>query len=477
MRLNTLAHWILPAAIALPLVNASADTLASSGGSSASELELLRQQVQKQQSLIEQQQQRLGTLESKDEKGWMTQRRAEEIKSLVREVLSDADTRASLLDSAVTAGHNGKNFFLASEDGNFLLTVAAEAQIRYIYNHLQDDTPATDDDTNGFQIRRARLDFRGHAYDPKLTYRLRINADRSTGNVGLEYAYLGYDLAEDWNVKIGQFKPLFLREENVSSVRQLAVERTYASDYFTIDYAQGAELTYDGQWFHPSLTFYDGSYTQNSEFTADRSDFALAGRAEFLLAGDWKQFSDFSSWSKDKPGVLLGVAGGYERGNGGGGTNTPDIFKYTADISAEYAGFNLFAAFYGQHFDVNDSSAGLPSNLDQADQYSFVVQGGTFVIPDKLELFARYEYLDFDGVYYRNNGASTQGGSGNLTGSDSLSIVTLGGNWYIHKHNTKFSVDVQWALDPVPVANTGGGLLASTEKDQIAVRAQLQWSF
>lgn len=42
---------------------------------------------------------------------WLDEHRAGEIKTLIRDVLADADLRASLV---------GKKFYLASEDGGFL---------------------------------------------------------------------------------------------------------------------------------------------------------------------------------------------------------------------------------------------------------------------------------------------------------------------------------------------------------------------
>lgn len=121
-------------------------------------------------------------------------------------------------------------------------------------------------------------------------------------------------------------------------------------------------------------------------------------------------------------------------------------------------------------------AGGLPTNLDSANQIGFVVQGGIFIVPDKVELFGRYEWIDFDGVYYRNNGAGTQGGTANLV-KDELGIFSAGINYYIHKHSAKLTLDAQYTFDPVPVSNSGGGLLSSSDDSQFVLRSQLQWSF
>lgn len=439
------------------------------------ELTALREQLQKQQQIIEQQQQRLAALEQNNTDNWLSERRYQEVQAIVREVLADAETRASLLQDGLTAGYN-RGFFIGNQENTYYLRVNPEFQFRYIYNTRDGEAPDTDEDENGFQLRRTRLDFRGHAITPDLTYRLRFLSDRGDGSIDLDIAYVAYNLIDGLNIKVGQFKPLFAREENVAAFQQLAVERSYTADYFTIDRSQGVELVYSG-WdnLRLSLAIHDGSYSADSEFNADRTNFAIAGRVELLLAGDWKQFDDFSSWSKDKFGLLLGIAGGYERGEEGSGTNTPDIYKFTADVSVEVSGINVFVAGYLQKFSDNDDPS-LPSDLDDATQFGLVAQAGVFVIPDKLELFGRYEWIDFDGVYYRNNGAGTQSGTGNLA-EDELSLITFGANWYLVRHNAKFTFDVIWALDPVPVSNSGAGLLTSVDDDQVVLRAQWQFAF
>ena len=57
-------------------------------------------------------QQRVQELEGRGEVNWLNERKSEEVKALVREVLADADTRASLLSSGLNAGweESGKDF-------------------------------------------------------------------------------------------------------------------------------------------------------------------------------------------------------------------------------------------------------------------------------------------------------------------------------------------------------------------------------
>ncbi len=463
------------------LISAATLALTSAGANAqtdvAAELANLKQKIAAQEQVIQNQQRQLDSLDRGSGAARLDERRAEEMRQLVREVIADADTRANLLADGAVAGYDG-GFWIGSPDGAFLLKIGGEGQIRYLYSWAPDND---DDSEAGFQLRRFRLNFTGNFINKDLTYGIRLALDRSNGNAQLDNAFIAWKFADGWKVQGGSYKPQFLHEENVSGFSQLAVERSYVADYFTLDYTQGVEVSFESDLFRASAVIYDGSYSgfgTSTEFNNDRTDIAVAGRAEVKLAGDWRQFRDFTTWSTDKLGILVGVAGAYELGeDGGGGGNAAaaDIFKWTADVTVEWNIFNFHAAVTGQHFDDN-SNSGI-ANLDGADQIAFVIQGGVFVVPDVVELFARYEFIDFDGVYYRNSGGNTQGGTGNVAGDDTLSIVTVGANYYLKKHNAKFTIDVLVALDPVPVANTGAGLVTSGDDKQVVVRAQAQFRF
>jgi hypothetical protein len=66
--------------------------------------------------------------------------------------------------------------------------------------------------------------------------------------------------------------------------------------------------------------------------------------------------------------------------------------------------------------------------------------------------------------------------------ADDLNLLTFGLNYYINKQQTRFTLDVVWALDPLPSGLGDLALLGllpddSDEEDQITVRAQLQLMF
>ena len=60
---------------------------------------------------------------------WLSEQRADEVRLLVHDVLSDADTRASLQGSGAQSGYDG-GFFIASDNGNFKLKIGGLLQTR-----------------------------------------------------------------------------------------------------------------------------------------------------------------------------------------------------------------------------------------------------------------------------------------------------------------------------------------------------------
>ena len=481
---------------------------------------------------------RLAELEAKQNSQWLNQRRSEEIKALVDDVLSDADTRASLLENGVTAGHNGKAFYLASQDGSFLLKINGQIQLRYLARFqdskdsssdgdpLEDATgilvsPSVEDETEtGFVIRRAKLKFSGHIADPKLNYVIQLFVDRKSNSVSSDKIVISYALTDNLTIWGGEDKAPFLREELTSSSRQLAVERTYANELFTLDKVQGVGLKWkanENVKFH--VMFNDGSnsgngktksnpFTQTAssqtpvdedgdptgvdpddfpgcesveddgdflgvdcsrsttkDFDEDRTDFAITARGDFKFAGNWSQMKDFTAFEGEEQAIFLGAAIHYEVGETGDAAYNNNFLTWTVDASYENAGFNIYAAVIGQHTDLEHEKKVLAEDLDL---YGLIVQAGYLIPNSGWEPFARYEYIDLDDAYH--NGFKKY---------DDVNIVTFGVNRYFNKHAAKFTLDVVWALDALPISQGGLGLAADhpNQDDQVVVRGQFQLLF
>ena len=437
---------------------------------------------------------RLSEVEGKNDANWLDQRRAEEVKGLIREVLSDADTRASLLQDGATAGWNKGKFFLGSADGTFLLNIGGRIQFRHIYTNrdtaridLNDDGDVADageanqdNGEAGFTLRRMKPAFSGFVGSPKFTYNVVMAADRNTTVVGLEEAKVGYAFTDSLSVEFGRFKAPGHREETTSSGRQLAVERSYINEAFTIGFTEGVNTVYATDLFKAQAMIHDGRNQGEignaaNDFLNDTTDIAVTGRIDFRIAGDWKQMEDFSAWSGEQTGIFLGAMITYEVAESGtstgAGSNIDNIY-WTVDGSMEMNGLGIYAAIFGRHLNDEDGSAG----EDNFDQYAILVQASYFVVADTFEPFVRFEWIDMDHFSPFAVGQTAL----NAAYDDEIYLITVGFNWYFRKHDAKFSMDIVFLPDDaLPVAQTGLGLLQDDDDDsgQFVIRSQFQLQY
>ncbi|MCA9284287.1 MAG: hypothetical protein KDA22_03665 [Phycisphaerales bacterium] len=418
----------------------------------------------------------LAEMKAQQGDNWLTEQRATEIRSLVQDVLADADTRASLQSSGMTAGWD-KGFFLASPDGNFKLKIQGQIQVRYLLNKR--DNPDTGvGTTSGFDIPRVKLKFLGNIFDKSWTYKVQgnfsqssfgsfdvtddmgmvigtVDVDKGNGRFVLEDAYIQKDFDNGFYVRGGQYKLPLLREELVSSTKQLLIERSTVNEVFGGGRSQGIEVGMQSDWFRFMVDYHDGIDGQNQPWddgAANTVDWAFAGRVEGKLAGEWGQFDDFNSWNGDPFGVLLGVAGNAQRSDDG--TNN---YIITADGTVDFGGANLFVAWVWNQTD--------PNGADATNGYGVVVQGGVFVVPDELELYAQYQW-----------------GDSGVDGDKDLNLFFVGLNWFFSKNNAaKISTDFGYSFNEITPtwANSRAGWLVDGvgQDGQWVWRTQFQLLF
>jgi hypothetical protein len=217
----------------------------------------------------------LAEMKASQDGEWLSQRRAEEVKTLIRDVLADAETRASLQEGGATAGHNGEAFFLASDDGGFLLKIQGLLQMRYVAS-FQDSDPLTEDEASeldsdlpdpigrlaasrfggdgvvddenefGMEIPRAKVIFSGHIADPRLQYVIEFIVDPGSNDVLGDCTVISYELMDGVTAWIGEDKIPFLREEIILPWNLQAVDRSYMNEFFTMGVGQGVGVMIAG---------------------------------------------------------------------------------------------------------------------------------------------------------------------------------------------------------------------------------------
>lgn len=486
----------------MPMLALSSLATAGDGGSVADRLEQMQAELERLRDDNRAMRTELEELRLANTDNWLTERRAEEIRSIVTDVLADAELRSSLLGDGLMAGWRD-GFFLASADGRFMLRLEGQMQFRYVYSYHDTSPspfgqipPEQQRHARGFENTRTRLAFRGHLFDRNLTYLIRgeFQRDRAAipqgGGFSLVDAWMRYHFNDEWSVRAGQFKLPFTREQLVFSGHQLAVERSLVDTNLNIGRSQGVELTYADNIHRFAVAYHDGGEDNLGQFgtvatgqnlgqaiggytpgnsprstaaLAQTVEYAATARYELLLAGTWEQFEDFTSPMGEDFALMLGIAGHVQRdqttGQPGGLRRHTRWAAYTADVSVEFGGANLYGAFTHHYID---------SPVDNINIFGVVAQGGFYVTP-KWEAFARYEW-----GHWRLD----------LADFEDMHILTVGANYYLDGHDAKWSTDIGVGLTQIDTSWTipvGGAPGWRTDPDgsrpQIVLRTQFQLLF
>ena len=398
--------------------------------------------------------------------------RAQAIRDIVQDVLAEADTRTSLQTSGMISGWD-KNFQIASVDGSFRLKMKGRVQVRWVLNHAQEQSTEW-----GFEQRRVELQFEGNVVDPSLHYGIKFAFSRSTGRGRLEDAFVKKVFDNGFALKVGAFKAPWMREELISSGRQLTAERSLVNGYFSQQYSKGIDLSWSDDdwrlrgWYGDGIASRGLGYGSqfNSTWQTDRTRWAFAGRAEYKFVGTWKQFKDFSSVRGEEFAAMLGVSVMGQKFIGGGTAADPLYSQgtgalqsgVTADLTLDFGGASLYVAGVFQ----NDRVANAAGSVETRTPWGAIIQGGVF-ITDHHELFARYSYLD----------ASVVSGTGDPT---TFNGCTVGMTWFILGHTLKFVTDCSINFATFGRYAPSGAGWRSDEPDadnQWAIRAQVQLDF
>ncbi len=478
---------------------AVAATLTFTGGSFADTL--VEDQNEQLRTRIAELEDRLANVEAQGNDNWLTERRAQEIRSVVEDVLADADTRSSMLAQGMTAGYDD-GAVIASADGNWLLRTNLLLQTRFMLRN-QDSRGSFDGTVWGFEVTRARFSLTGNVVSPEWFYRVDIetsslaDASVSTGTglvkpdsrEGLLDAYVGYDFGNGWKLLGGNMRVPLLYEDLMEAQYQQAVERSVLTYQFTGGYSTGIAVDYSGDQFRVRAMWNngvsDGLYggavadvggggppgagtINTGALTAD-TRFAITARGEWLAMGTWDQFMDYTSPQGEEMAVLVGTAIHWQSSehpnSPPGGSSLPDVdlFTLAIDASAEFGGANVYGAviFNSVH------GAGSTGSPFGGNPWGFQLGGGWY-FTEVWELFGRYEYTDYDELF-----------------PDDMSIITFGVNRYFAGHHAKWTTDFGFATDAnsvsIPVTGWHDDFISTDpggkEDGQFVIRTQLQILF
>lgn len=384
------------------------------------------------------------------------------------ELKADADARTSQLAS---------EGLLIAQEGDTSIKLGGWSQFRYLMNWRRDPENLADGThqsgfTNGFETARTRLLATGNIMVKDLTFKIEGEFNRNDGQFRMTDAWGKYKFDNGVYTMWGQFKPPMLREELVSDIYQLAMNRSMMNEIFSLKRSQGVMIGWQNDSWNIRGSLNDGGSASNTGFDSPQeADFAITGRVEYKGAGDWKQLDDFVGWRSQELVWLIGGALHYQH-NGNTNASAPVTQEgeilYTVDASIEGSGWNAYGAFVGQTTDSEDD--------DSLSNFGTVLQGG-YMFTDKLDAYLRWDAVISDG---------------DNTNSDNewYNTVSIGSNYYCfpRSHAAKFTVEFDWFVEQTDTnglvnnfANSSSadlvGILPSNHDDQFALKFQFQLVF
>ena len=382
----------------------------------------------------------------------------------------------------------GKGFTFTTPDEKFQLTLGGRLQFRYTFTDF-DINSSTKSDISQWDAKRIRMIAQGYAYSKDLTYKLEFDLRQlasSTANKGLIETYLNYRLIDEAQIKVGQYKTPFSRQELTSDGALQFVDRSIVVDAFKPTYDIGAML--NGKIANGLAYYYAGVFGGAGQTsTRSSNDNMFVARAVVNPLGD-VAYSEADLDGSPKP--LLSIGANYfkntvNKTTPAAGATLDSVANYAAAASSSApgsggwlgkgfskAGFSTTAT---DKFDVDSYGADLAFKwmgfslqgeylLGQADAHStghllraqgFYAQTGYMIIPKTLEVAYRYSYLDPD----------------RDMANDHI-IENIGAvSYYFNKHNLKLQADV--GNIHTQGNQTVAGVKQPTDDMQYRVQAQI----
>jgi len=326
----------------------------------------------------------------------------------------------------------------------------------------------TDNFTN-FMIRRARLKFSGHAFTPKLKYKMELGQSgrdiggfiddehRNAPGIILD-AVVFWNFAEGFNLWVGQTKLPGNRERVISSANLQLVDRSLLNSRFNIDRDIGVQLHHKWSTGDASKNFvmkekFSISQGEGRALTINNiGGFSYTGRLEFLPFGEFdsKGKDDYvsSSFKRTKTPKLAFALGG-DFNNEAARTlatrglfmdNDSDTGYYTTNISTifidlmyKHKGWSLMSEYASR-----TTEDAIAKNTDGSTTGNIVMEGKSFNImagylfKSNWELTGRYTMVDYANAYTLNKGITDE------------TQYTIGVSKYFAGHNLKIQADCSY---------------------------------
>jgi len=354
----------------------------------------------------------------------------------------------------------GKGFYnVVAKDNSFSMKFAIRMQSLYTSQWDINDSTGMGPGQGQFLIRRARLKFGGHAFSPKLKYKMELgltNRDISGASAHTKGApRIILDAVIKWNfygnfvLWAGQTKLPGNRERVVSSANLQFVDRSKLNSNFNIDRDMGAQLRHHfkiGKNFTVREIFSVSQGEGRNITDPNLGGYQYTSRVEVLPFGKFESKGDYVGSSvKRESKPKLSIAGTYDmhdravknKSNQGSymvndaGYFETDITTIFADMMFKYGGFSVMGE-YAARSAAQDSAMNIDGTMT-----GDVVGVGTgmnlqmgYMFKNNWEVAARYTLTDWDT---------------DVTGKEDQTQYTFGIGKFFKGHKLKVQSDITYS--------------------------------
>jgi hypothetical protein len=379
---------------------------------------------------------------------------------------------------------------LQASDDPFRFQVNGWGQLRHTTLDLDGSNP----DLNQFQLKRARLIFSGSAYSSDFFYFLQLDGRSSSGdNLRLLDYFMSYDLGHHLygfdkgvlGLKTGKYKMPFTMARHMTGREFEFTDRSMSSMFFDVNRSLAwglfGQSNCCGRPLHWEVALFNGLVTGGAETGSSGTldnNFSYSGRVFAFPTGDWgtDSLADFECHDELATRIGAGFANSTIERSGAtefsslrvvdsgsvlsdllpGAVDEYETSIYALDASGKWAGWSATMEYYFRNIQ-SFKGAAVPNLFD----HGFWFQIGTFILPEKLQLLARWSRVIGD--------------SGTLgTNNESAEEIAGGFVWYFRGQHAKFTVDVTH-LDGAPINSSSLGI---TPGDRgWLYRSQIQFAF
>jgi phosphate-selective porin OprO and OprP len=374
------------------------------------------------------------------EKGIITSEEAESLEKEVKGEAAEVSKKETKEEAAsaedwtkkIEVGYK-KGAYIKTTDDRYSLKLNVRTQGLFKYEAREGEK-----DTTSFSVKRARLLAGGSVFYPWMQYNTQITLEG--GSTALRDAYIEAAYFDWAKPRIGQYKIPFDREFLTSAFNLQLIDRSIASSEFSLQRDIGVQLS--GKFLQNQLEYGVGMFNGSgaNQSNVDQ-DFMYVGRMVWTPFGPYP-YSQAALDTPDTPKLAVGVAGAYLPGLEPGERKTlagrlgntailpveSDVYQLAADLAFKYLNFSFEGGYYFRNIDPDDAT---PFGSENAQ--GFYLQGGYFVIPKKLELAARYAWVNPDNP--------------NQVDDDEQQEYTGGLSYYIFGHDLKLQANYSYFIN------------------------------